>query len=253
MHDLGSWENWRETVAHLTLLLGIFIGILVTLRVGHSAIRRSVRFERDSARLKTVTSILDGAWSALVWFVGLAWMLETLGVNLAPILASAGVFSLALAFGAQTLAKDLVTGLFLVVEDQFQVGEFVEMGGAKGRVETLGLRTTQMRDELGRLITLPNSTITQVVNYSRGSFQLAYDVRVDGKQDLGKLADVLKGLAETPGVVAGPEVAGLASVGDGKQVVRVVTRVDPSQRLSMENTLRLKLKQALDAADIAWL
>lgn len=127
----------------------------------------SSRIKLSEKRATTLTSLIGSVIKYVVWFVAIIMIIKELGFDPVPILAGAGVIGLAVGFGAQTLIKDVISGFFILLEDQFAVGDKVMIGNITGTVEEITLRTTKVRNPEGGLSIIPNGSITQVINYSR--------------------------------------------------------------------------------------
>ena len=125
--------------------------------------------ERRDQRSSTISAVLNTVTSVIIWGTAILMSLTVVGVNIAPLLASAGIAGVALGFGAQTLVKDYISGIFLIVEDQYGIGDEVEIGTVRGRVEAVALRTTRIRDEAGVLWYIRNGEILNVANFSQNT------------------------------------------------------------------------------------
>ena len=159
-------------------LIGLFISDVVDddfRRITHTDMRRDGEprtfgaSERRDQRSETISTVLNTFTSIVIWGTTALMVLSVFGVNIGPLLASAGIAGVALGFGAQTLVKDYISGLFLILEDQFGIGDVVEFGTVKGRVEAVALRTTKVRDEAGVLWYVRNGEILNVANHSQNT------------------------------------------------------------------------------------
>ena len=157
--------------------LEIIIIFLVALVVRFVLVRASNRVirqafgssDRRDQRSATMSTVLNTVTSVVIWGTAILMALTVLGVNIGPLLASAGIAGVALGFGAQTLVKDYISGLFLIIEDQYGIGDEVEIGTVKGKVEAVALRTTRVRDEAGVLWYIRNGEILNVANFSQNT------------------------------------------------------------------------------------
>jgi small conductance mechanosensitive channel len=162
------WEiGWLR---RLIICVCVFLAAFAVTHVTRGAVRRVMRRRAGhNPRADTLSKLLMSAVTYAVWFLAAVQILkEGLGIDVTSILAAAGVLGIAVGFGAQTLVKDIITGFFLLFENQFSVGETVTVDGFTGTVEELGLRSTKIRGEAGELLTIPNGSITKVINRSRG-------------------------------------------------------------------------------------
>ncbi len=185
-------------------------------------------------------------------------VLETIGIDMKPLLASAGVAGLAIGFGAQTLVKDVINGFFILIENQYEVGDNVKIGGVQGAVELMTLRRTVLRDADGTVHVIPNSTISVVSNMTRDWTQVTLHVSVDYKEDSDKVIDVLREAAsEVRGdeqfatmMVADPVVHGIDRV-KGTEVEYLVTvKTRPGQQYPVSRELRRVVKNCLQKNEI---
>jgi small conductance mechanosensitive channel len=185
-------------------------------------------------------------------------VLRDLGVDLAPILAGAGIIGLAVGFGAQTLVKDVISGFFLLLEDQYRVNDEVSIAGARGHVEEIGLRTTVLRDADGRVHIVPNGAVGVVTNHTRGWARALLDVSVAYKEDTDRCFEVLRRVgreleadAEFGPLLDGEfEYFGIEALADSAVVLRAGVRTRPEARVAVLRELRRRVKQAFDAEGI---
>ncbi len=216
-------------------------------------------FERRS---KTLTSLI-------VWMVGIVTgvvafflIMEELGQNITPLLASAGVVGVALALGAQTMVKDFLAGMFILLEDQYNVGDTVKIAGIAGAVEEVNLRRTVLRDLDGIVHTIPNSTVTTASNYTRDLARVNLDVPVAYGEDLDNVFNVInrvgKDLAADPYfsklIKTPPQVLRVQKFADSGIEIRILGDVRPSMQWEVTGELRKRLKKAFDeeGIEIPW-
>ena len=223
-----------------------------------AAAERAMIAERRHQRVRALGSILRSAASVTIFAVAGADVLGDLGINLAPVLASAGVVGIAIGFGAQNLVRDYLTGIFMLLEDQYGVGDVVSIGDATGTVETMTLRITRLRDINGVVWHIRNGTIDEVGNQSQGWARAVVDFPVPYTADLATIAAILDGVAEatwTDSALRGvmlekPEVWGAQEVSSSEVTMRIVARTAPLRQWETERELRARVKAALDAAGI---
>jgi small conductance mechanosensitive channel len=209
-------------------------------------------------RAQTISRILRQASSVLVWSVTLMLVLGEVGVDLKPILAGAGILGLAVGFGAQTLVKDVITGFFILLENQIRVGDTVTAGGCTGVVEAVNLRTTVLRDQDGTTHIIPNSAITVVNNATRDWSRALLDVGVAYKEDTDRCETVLRELGtamENDPVfgkkLIGPfEYPGVVKFGDSAVLLRIVVKTQAQDGPVVQRELRRRVKKAFDNAGI---
>lgn len=219
---------------------------------------RSRAEERRQQRARTIGSVLSSIVTIVVSVMGLAMVLDQVGIALGPLLASAGVVGLAIGFGAQSLVADYLSGMLIMVEDQYGVGDSVDLGEAVGEVEHVGLRLTQIRDVDGGLWHIRNGEILRVRNDSQEWARAILDVPVAYHSDLDTVTRVLEetghAMRQEPqfaGVLLEePAVWGVQSLDVDRVVVRLAVKTVPLQQWGVTRELRRRVKEALDAAGI---
>ena len=213
---------------------------------------------RQSQRAKTVGSVLRSVASIVIWTVMIVMIIAELGFNIAPVIASAGVVGVALSFGAQSLVKDFLSGIFIVAEDQLGIGDWVDLGEASGEVEAVGLRTTQVRDLEGTLWHVRNGEILRVGNSSQGWARTVVDLPIPYDADIDEMADFLveatSEALQKPGIkgnVTGkPEYLGVQTITGESVTLRLLVKTAPAAQFSVGRKLREELKKAMDARGI---
>jgi small conductance mechanosensitive channel len=211
--------------------------------------------ERRQQRARTIASVLNSATTAVVAVVTVPTVLSLLTLPTAPLLASAGAVGVALGLGAQSLVKDVLGGLFMIVEDQYGVGDLVDLGPAHGVVESVGLRVTRLRDGDGTVWYLRNGEISRVGNRSQGWARAVLDVGVAPGADLARVRAVLLGAAQTlvgdadlaGQVLEEPEVWGVEAVSREAVVLRLVVRTAPMHQWTVARVLRARIVAAFEA------
>ncbi|MCU0309704.1 MAG: mechanosensitive ion channel family protein [Acidimicrobiales bacterium] len=214
---------------------------------------------RSEARTSTISAVLQSLTTVAVVFVAAVVVLDVVGIALGPLLAAAGILGVALGFGAQTIVRDFLNGFFLVVEDQFGVGDVVDLGpDAIGTVERITLRSTRLRDVNGVVWHVPNGEILRVGNQSQEWARALLDVVVAHDADLEQvkalMAETAHGLAADPPwsdqVLEEPEVWGVEAISREGVTMRLVIKVRPAAQWSVLRELRLRLKAAFDDAGL---
>jgi len=159
-----------EPLKIIIIFLVAFVVRFILVRTSNRIIRQAFgSSDRRDQRSSTISTVLNTMTSVIIWGTAGLMILSILGVNVGPLLASAGIIGVALGFGAQTLVKDYISGLFLIIEDQYGIGDEVEIGAVKGKVEAVALRTTRVRDESGVLWYIRNGEILNVANFSQNT------------------------------------------------------------------------------------
>ena len=213
---------------------------------------------RTVQRARTIGLVLSNLLTAGLTISAAIAILSELGIAIGALAAGAGILGAALGFGAQSLVKDFLAGLFIVVEDQYGVGDFVDLGSAIGIVESIGLRVTQVRDLEGTVWYVRNGEILRVGNQSQGWSRIILDLPLAYDSDLEKAKKVLEAaaakLTETPGLKTGligkAEVWGIQALAGEGVVFRLVQQVRPSKKDALSRALRLEVKKALDKAGV---
>ncbi len=222
----------------------------------------SITQELNLQRITTLTHALSAAAIVVIWVVAFMLILGQLNVPLAPLLASAGVAGVAVGFGAQSVVRDTLAGFFILMENQYGVGDVLEVqttaAPATGRVESLTLRITTLRAFDGTLNIVPNGNIQVVSNKSRGWARAIVDVRIAPDEDVSRVRDVLVELFEemrgdqqlNDWIREWPTVLGVETVSDVAQVLRVTAETRPSKRLNAERLLRERITARLAESGI---
>ncbi|GAA3160201.1 mechanosensitive ion channel family protein [Nonomuraea roseoviolacea subsp. carminata] len=283
---LFNGATWAPLVATLITIVLILVLAFVIRKVAHRVITRVVtraaaggsimtRFrrngvgsesidillhERRKQRAETMGSVLRHIASIVILGTAVLTVLDRLTIPIAPLLTSVGILGVAIGFGAQELVKDFIAGMFMLLEDQYGVGDVIDSGAAVGTVEAVTLRITRLRDADGRVWYVRNGTITRVGNESQGWSRAYVDVPVGYATDVTAVRDVLEGIAkdmwddpefrETV-IVERPDVFGVEQLSDSTIVFRISAKTLPSKQAQVAREMRLKVKSALDTAGIA--
>ncbi|MFF4268926.1 mechanosensitive ion channel family protein [Streptomyces sp. NPDC001536] len=217
-----------------------------------------VNVERRRQRSQAIGSVLRSVASFIIMGTAALMILGTFEINLAPLLASAGVAGVAIGFGARNLVTDFLSGVFMILEDQYGVGDTVDAGVASGEVIEVGLRVTKLRGDNGEIWYVRNGEVKRIGNLSQGWATAGVDVTVRAEEDLDKVRATIDDVAERMSkdepwneLLWGPiEVLGLDSVLLDSMVVRVSAKTMPGKALTVERELRWRIKRAFDEAQI---
>jgi small conductance mechanosensitive channel len=268
-HTLAEWRRdgldyaFDKGVDVAGVLISVFLAWLLVRLVA----RRIEGWGREGGdglrsareqRARTAASLVRNLGRALLTVIAVLMVLNQLGFNMSPLLASAGVLGLAVSFGSQSLVRDYVTGFFLQLENQFALGDVIRIGTVEGAVENITLRLVYLRDATGALHIIPNGQITQVTNLTRSWGRVAIDVDVPWR-DADRAAEAVRRAAEELGadpawadaLLDPPRVMGIERIAGGIVTLRTVSRVDPYRRDDVARDLRRRIKEALDRAGIA--
>lgn len=213
---------------------------------------------RRALRAQTIGAVLRSVVGALVWATAVVMILGTLKVNLAAIGIGASIIGVAVGFGSQSLVKDFVTGIFMLVEDQYGVGDVIDTGVASGTVEGVSLRTTRLRDAEGVVWHVPNGSILRVGNRSQQWARALLDVPVAYDADLNAATDAIRSAAvsisEDPEysrlVIGEPEVLGVEQITNDQVIIRLGVKTQPLEQWKVARALRPRVKAALDGVGI---
>lgn len=244
----------RRIVTSVTTGVKKKVGVTDTKALDASPLARA----RIVQRARTIGLVLSNLITAGLSISALIAILSELGIAIGALAAGAGILGAALGFGAQTLVRDFLAGLFIVVEDQFGVGDTVDLGTATGVVESIRLRVTQLRDSEGTVWYVRNGEILRVGNTSQGWSRIILDLPLSYDADLEKTRNALEKacakLAETPGIKSGligkPDIWGLQAFGADAMVFRIAQQVRPSKKEEVTRALRAEVKRALDRVGV---
>jgi small conductance mechanosensitive channel len=213
---------------------------------------------RRAQRARTLGSVLKSIANVLIGLIAILMIMEVLGYPIGPLLASAGIVGVALGFGAQTVVKDFLSGVFMLLEDQFGVGDLVDMGEAIGTVEAVSLRITRLRDGNGAIWYVRNGEVLRVQNQSQGWAKATVDVVLAADVDLTRVTTVLLEVAKAaredpelaPLLREDPEIVSVESITPAGANLRLQLTTQPLQGVPASRALRLKVHEALAAAGI---
>jgi small-conductance mechanosensitive channel len=213
---------------------------------------------RSAARAETLGLVLRSVASFAIWTIAFITILGELGIDLGPLIAGAGLAGVALGFGAQSLVKDFLAGIFILVEDQYGVGDIVDVGEASGTIEAVSLRTTRLRDVNGTVWHVPNGQIARVGNKSQQWARALIDLPVAHATEIAEAEQVIKQVADdvwrhpdwAGQVLEEPEVWGVERIGPEGIVIRLVVKTLPARQFQVMRELRARIKRALDEAGI---
>lgn len=269
--EIVSWLLGTPLKVFIIVAVAMWLNRWLRRRIGDYAIKlgevtedhgqqfvteRSVK--RAEERAATLGSFARSFTTVVIYGIAAIMSLEVIGFGVVTAIAGAGVAGLAIAFGAQSVVEDVLKGLFMIVEDQFGVGDRVDVGATEGFVERVTLRTTVIRDPDGRLWHIPNSEIARVrnetQNWSRARLEIGVSYDSDLRQARAVIEEAARSLAADADwadhVQSEPSVRGVQSLGDDAVMIRVDTNLAPETRRGFERALWERLKQALDDANI---
>lgn len=249
---LGSWQR-------LAVVLAIIVGIFIILQVIDRFIdgqlnSEKIKLKGSYNRIVTVTNLIKRIIKIILIFIGLTIIMSVFKISIAPILATLGVFSLAIGVGAQSLVKDLINGFFIIFEDQYSVGDLVEIEGIEGIVEDLGLRVTKIRDFSKILHVIPNSNISIVSNKERANVRTRIDFYVDNSADPSlveeKINEALEKYKKSKEMIVGPNLWGVTENDKYAYKMSLVYYTKQGQQYDLEYAIRSEILKTMQRENI---
>jgi moderate conductance mechanosensitive channel len=259
-HDWGEDTRGflRHDVPKLTLVIVASLLLIRMLRLITSKVAalhsQKIPSVLRSQQVRTLASVINSIGVVLILFWALLQALPLLGFELGPLLASAGVAGLAIGFGAQTLVHDFINGFFILLENQYDIGDNVRIAGVKGTVEGMTLRRTVLRDEDGTVHTVPNSQITIVSNTTRDWSQFSLRVTVAYSEPSDRILKLLQQVGEdvrhdpafSADIVSDIQVPGIDRVGNGEAEYLMLVKTRPNRQYGVSRELRRRIKESFD-------
>ncbi|WP_123042640.1 mechanosensitive ion channel family protein [Cohnella candidum] len=253
LEDVEMWKACAAVLGRIILIL--LISRLALFVVGRVIDRLTI--DRDNTRLKlrsrrvqTLGRLLKNAAGYVTNFIVILLVLGEFHINLAPLLAGAGVLGLAIGFGAQSLVKDIITGFFIILEDHFSVGDVIQTGSYKGTVEMIGLRATRIRSWTGEVFILPNGAINDVTNFSINNALAVIDFPVSATDDMEAVKDLIRGVLhkfDDANLIGQPDLLGVQTVNATDMTYRIIAECRSNTQASVTRHLNAALKKAFEA------
>ena len=261
-------DHWRaDALSFLRVdvprIILIVIVAFVLIRLMKLVINRLLAFSRHETgaraqQLRTAAGVITSVGSFVILFVAAMMVLSVMQINMGPLLASAGVAGLAIGFGAQTLVHDVINGFFILLENQYAVGDVVRVAGVKGTVEAMSMRNTILRDDDGALHIVPNSEIKVVSNLTRDWAQLALHISVAYNENSDRVLQLLQQVAQEVrndpafrnDIVADPQVPGIERVAGGEVDYLMLVKTLPNRQYGVSRELRRRIKQCFQKNNI---
>lgn len=253
----GQIPAWLRTIIVVagilasTFVLNVVLRKLITAFVGR--FRTNGRMPREQAkRVQTLSLVMRAAVTTLLWLIGIMLALSETGLNIGPLLATAGIGGIAIGFGAQNVVRDFLAGVFVLLEEQYNVGDVVDIAGVSGKVEKITLRTTTLRDIEGRVHVVPNGEIAVSTNHTKGYSRHLIDLPVPYDEDIDRVTETVKEIAgkmqKDPaytGKILGPiQVLGVEAYGSSSVTLRAYVDTIAGEQWNVGRELRKRLKQA---------
>ncbi|HEU4962874.1 MAG TPA: mechanosensitive ion channel family protein [Bacilli bacterium] len=261
MDKVASVDFWAMIGFAVLKIIVILILARIVLKIADVAIARALSHKAmrmDERRGNTLTKLLINVVRYVVYFLVGLTILNNLGLDVTTLIAGAGVAGLAIGFGAQSLVKDVITGFFIIFEDQFGVGDYVMVNTNNqvvGTVMEVGLRITKVRAYTGEVHIIPNGQINQVTNYSKANSLAVLDLSVAKEEDLGRVYQVLEQVGkqakeEIDTILEEPAIAGLQMFGASDMVIRMTVECKPMEHYGVMRQMRKMVKEAFDREGI---
>lgn len=264
------FHDWREDTMNFLRhdapkIVLVLIGAYILTKILRAIARKSADLQVRKLppgvsvqQVRTVASVITGVGVFVILFVAALEILSLIGLNLGPMLASAGIAGLAIGFGAQTLVHDFINGFFILLENQYDIGDTVRIAGVKGIVERMSLRNTVLRDDDGTVHIVPNSAIQIVSNMTRDWSQLALRVTVAYSEPSDKVVKLLKQVGEdvrndpqfAPDIVADIDVPGIDRVGNGEAEYLMLAKTRPNKQYAVSRELRRRIKECFEKNNV---
>ncbi|MDR6226695.1 mechanosensitive ion channel family protein [Desmospora profundinema] len=249
--------EWLEKLATASIIAvtAIIVYAIVKNVIARLVETRIRNREAAEPRIDTLKTLLSSLTGYVIFFIAFVAILREFDVDTTGILASAGILGLAIGFGAQGLVSDIVTGFFVLLENQVNVGEYVTINGYSGIVEETGLRCIKVRGMNGDLHYIPNREIGALTNHSRGNMQALVDIGIAYESNVDEAIQVMQKACDRlaqdmPQIVEGPNVLGVQSLENSDMVIRILAKTENGEQWAVERALRKELKKALDEAGI---
>lgn len=249
----SNWTQYAWNIAGVILIwvLASAAVRIVARLIASSYRKRAAKLSPErQRRVETASTVVQSVSRYLIWFMAAAGIIGQLGLTstMGSMLAAAGVGGIAIGIGAQSFVKDVVAGLFLVLEDQMAVGDYVLIAGITGTVEEITLRTTVVRGFRGEINVIPNGSIAVLTNYSRADYLALLDINIAYEADLQRAMDCMREEAEayakeSGNAVEAPEVLGVTALTDSGITLRLVLRVKPMTQWATERALNARIKE----------
>lgn len=261
MEQLLTPDFWLNATVSLIRSVIILCGGYLLLRITNMLVDRffvpkpGATMYIDEKRARTLSGLLRSVVRYIIYFIVAVMVLREFKIDTTSVLAGASIIGLAVGFGAQSLVKDFMTGFFIILEDQYGVGDYVVLGDMAGTVEEMGFRVTKLRDGNGILHIIPNGSVLRVSNHTRGQMLATVNVPVSYEADLDQvftlLEEVCIAIGETvPEVLDGPRVVGVVDFKPGEVIIRITAKTMPLQQTKVETALRRLVREKFAAARI---
>jgi len=258
---LTSQDLWEQVIDASIEILLILLVSWIAVRLGKKFIKKVFLIRMRSPlshserRQRTISRLLQSVISYVVYFSAIIGILSSLNIKVAGLLAGAGIVGLAIGFGAQSLVKDVITGFFIIFEDQFGVGDYIKINAAEGTVVEIGLRTTKINGATGEQFIIPNGAIGEVINYSVNNSKIFIDLQMATDADFEKAEGVINKYLETlpkmhKELIAAPVFLGVQNVKGTEVTIRIAAETLPQQQYGVARTIRRDITKLFEENNI---
>lgn len=261
MQFLKNPQQMSLFIGRLLNVVLILVIAKLSIKVLHTLInkffdtQKNLKIKVDIPRLETMKGLIKSIVKYIVYFVAFTSIIKSFGTDVTALITAAGIGGLAFGFGAQNLVRDVITGFFILFEDQFSVGSYIEIDGVEGIVEEMALRVTKIRGFNGDLYIVPNGEIKKVTNKSTGKMRALIEMSIAYEEDIDKAIKVLTETAEElkqkePRILEGPTVLGVTGLGASEVIISVMAMTIPMEQWAIERLMRKTFKEAFDRENI---
>lgn len=262
---LKTLTSWLTTSG--IKIIGILISLFILFQMSRWIVKWMEKFvyEKDplqaseaKKRAHTLGNILRHAFLIIITFVAVLMILGELEIQLGPLLATAGIGAIAIGFGAQSLVKDVISGFFIILENQYRIGDVIEVAGVSGLVESVSLRKTVLRDLQGKVHTIPNGEIKVVSNFSKEWSRSVLDLGISYREDIDRIVDLLIQIGKEMGseepyksaILEPLQVLGVEKFDESQMVIRMMVKTAPLKQWEVGRELRRRIKIRFDEKGI---
>lgn len=256
-----NYFNWKVIIEHFGTIIAILIVTAILIRIGNKTIenifrvRFASRFKLSIKREQTLEKLLKNILTYVLYFIAFTMILDQLNIPVKTLLAGAGIVGIAIGFGAQNLVRDIITGFFIIFENQFSVGDYIRTTQYEGFVEEIGLRITKIKSWTGEVHILPNGMIDQVTNFSINNSVGVVDISIAYEEDIDRAEQVIEEVVnelakEHEEFVKIPEILGVQTLGSSEVTIRVVAEVLPMTHWAAARLIRKAVKLRFNKENI---
>jgi moderate conductance mechanosensitive channel len=254
IRDTEMWTSASMVLLRIILIFIISRLVLIVVNrfidhVTHE--KKSKRLKLRVRRVQTMARLMKNTASYIFNFIAILLILGEFNIQIAPLLAGAGVIGLAIGFGAQSLVKDVITGFFIIFEDQFAVGDVIQSKDFKGTVEMIGLRATRIRNWTGEVHIIPNGLINEVTNFSVNPLLAVIDITIAYENTIEEMMNTIRGVLvqiNDANITATPEVLGIQTLAMNQMTIRITARCKPNTTGEVTRLINTELKKAFETS-----